>query len=105
MNYDPKQKGAATVNLWEHYDKVCLAARRLVIIGEGLGITSAVDENSMVDFIMKMADNGDGMFAIPDVTMPSFRTAGLVRIQFEWSAMDMAVVPLFFFTLAPGLDL
>jgi len=89
------------LSLWELYDDVCAVAERISTIGIAMGFTDGSDQALIIAEIMKMGDIGDGLFLIPQDNLPAVRSAGLIRIVFDWDATQMRIVPEFYFSLQP----
>lgn len=93
----PKKK--IIVNIYDHYDKVQLAAQRIALIQRALLIEDAMFANQAEDFILSLADNQNGDFILEDFNGSHYRSSGRVRIQFEWDDEGKKVVPEIFFEL------
>jgi signal transduction histidine kinase len=88
------------LNLWDHYDKVRLAAQCIAMIASSLHLKEPATEDSAFDDIMKLADNGDGEFILKDFDGFNFRSSGPIRVQFEWSDDQNNIEPTILLELA-----
>jgi hypothetical protein len=88
-----KKSKTTQLNLWDHYDKVRLAAQCIAMIASSLHLKEPATADSAFDDIMKLADNGDGEFILKDFDGFSFRSSGPIRVQFAWSDDHKKIEP------------
>lgn len=93
----PKQK--IKVSIYDHYDKVQLAAQRIALIEKALLVQEAMFPEQVEDLILSLADDENGVFILENFDGFSYRSSGRVRVQFEYDDLGKKVVPTILYEL------